>query len=202
VLPLLLNAVAMSEESYALVLDDFHLLRDPLVHQSVEFLLTYLTPGLRLVIASREDPPLPLARLRARGKLTEIRVAELRCTSAEGVELLAGVGGMPQMPAGTGEALVQRTEGWPAGLQLAAIALRDSEDPDASRRVFVVMDDISWTTSRLRSSLGSADGNASSWCGVLCWSGCPARCVMPCCSRLTQATSSRSSNGPATSCRH
>ena len=130
-LPLLLNATITAEDSYALVLDDFHVVGDPMIHQSVEFLLTYLTPGLRLVIASREDPPLPLARLRARGKLTEIRVAELRCTSAEGVELLAGVGGMPQMPAGTGEALVQRTEGWPAGLQLAAIALRDSEDPDA-----------------------------------------------------------------------
>jgi LuxR family maltose regulon positive regulatory protein len=130
-LPLLLNATITAEDSYALVLDDFHVVGDPMIHQSVEFLLAYLTPALRLVIASRQDPPLPLARLRARGKLTEIRVAELRCTSAEGVELLAGVGGMSELPVGTGEALVDRTEGWAAGLQLAAITLRDSDDPHA-----------------------------------------------------------------------
>jgi LuxR family maltose regulon positive regulatory protein len=127
----LLNALTVSQDSYALVLDDFHLLRDPNIHQSVEFLLTYLPPTLHLVVASRADPPLPLARMRARGHLREIRSGDLRCTASEGVELLAGVGGMSMLPSHTGIQLVERTEGWPAGLHLAALALRKSGDPDA-----------------------------------------------------------------------
>jgi LuxR family maltose regulon positive regulatory protein len=128
----LLNALTDSQDSYALVLDDFHLLGDPDVHQSVEFLLSYLPPALHLVIASRADPPLPMARMRARGHLREIRSGDLRCTDAEGVELLTGVGGMSGMHhPHTGVRLVERTEGWPAGLHLAALALRKSADPDA-----------------------------------------------------------------------
>jgi LuxR family maltose regulon positive regulatory protein len=128
----LLNALTDAEsESYALVLDDFHVLRDPAISHSTEFLLTYLPPVLRLIIASREDPPLPLARMRARGHLDEIRVAELRCTNSEGVELLAGIGGMSQPSPQAGPQLVERTEGWPAGLHLAALTLRESGDPDA-----------------------------------------------------------------------
>jgi LuxR family maltose regulon positive regulatory protein len=127
----LLNALTASQERYALVLDDFHLLRNPDIHQGVEFLLTYLPPALHLVIASRADPPLPLARMRARGHLREIRSEDLRCTEAEGVELLTGVGGMSTMPVHAGVRLVEGTEGWPAALQLAALALRKSGDADA-----------------------------------------------------------------------
>jgi LuxR family maltose regulon positive regulatory protein len=127
----LLNALTVSEERYVLVLDDFHLLRDPNIHQGVEFLLTYLPPALHLVVASRADPPLPLARMRARGHLREIRSEDLRCTDAEGVELLTEVGGMSMLPAQAGARIVERTEGWPAALQLAALALRKSGDPDA-----------------------------------------------------------------------
>jgi LuxR family maltose regulon positive regulatory protein len=125
----LLNASTSSDGSYALVLDDFHVLRDPLIHQSVEFLLAYLPPTLRLVIASRFDPPLPLARMRAKGQLEEVRVGDLRCTTGEGLELLAAVGNVDQMPAEAGTRLVERTEGWAAGLHLAAITLRESGDP-------------------------------------------------------------------------
>jgi LuxR family maltose regulon positive regulatory protein len=127
----LLNALSTSEDSYVMILDDFHALHDPLIHQSVEFLLTYLPPSLHLVIASRMDPPLPLARMRARGELAEVRVADLACSEVEGVELLARVGGVSQVPESTRARLVERTEGWPAGLHLAAITLRTAEAPDA-----------------------------------------------------------------------
>ncbi len=128
----LLNALTVAEDSYALVLDDYHVLRDPLIHQGVEFLLAYLPPALHLVVAGRTDPPLPLARMRVRGELEEIRVADLRCTAAEGVQLVSRVSGVTTMPSHTGERLVERTEGWPAGLQLAAITLRSSVNVDAA----------------------------------------------------------------------
>ncbi len=127
----LLNALTDSQDHYALVLDDFHVVRDPLIHQSVEFLLTYLPPSLRLVIAGREDPPLPLARMRAKGDLDEVRVGDLRCTADEGLQLLAGVVGSSQVQPDAGLRLVKRTEGWPAGLQLAAVSLRESREPEA-----------------------------------------------------------------------
>jgi LuxR family maltose regulon positive regulatory protein len=130
-IPNLLNALTASEDQYVLVLDDFHVLRDSLIHQGVEFLLSYLPPSLRLVIAGREDPPLPLARMRARGDLNEIRVADLRCTADEGVALLASVVGPSQWPTKGGHRLVEQTEGWPAGLHLAGLSFRESRDPSA-----------------------------------------------------------------------
>ncbi len=125
----LLNALTSCDEQYVLVLDDYHLLTDPAIHESVEFLLAYLPPALHLVIATRADPPLPLARMRARGTLTEIRVGDLRCTPDEGAALVAAVGEIAVEATG---GLVERTEGWPAGLQLAALALRGAADPVAS----------------------------------------------------------------------
>ena len=77
-LPILLNELAATSTSHVLVLDDFHVLADPRIHESVEFLVTYLPPSLRLVMAGRADPPLPLARMRARGELTELRAMDLR----------------------------------------------------------------------------------------------------------------------------
>lgn len=128
----LLNASSVSEKSFALVLDDYHVLEDPMIHQSVEFLLAYLPPTLHLVIAGRADPPLPLARMRARGELEELRVADLRCTPGEGAQLVTNVSGLTTMATCTGEGLVERTEGWPAGLHLAAITLRQSANLDAT----------------------------------------------------------------------
>ena len=95
----------------------------------MEFLLAYLPPALHLIIAARADPPLPLARMRARGELTELRVEELRCTTDEGVALIAGV---TEVAADTAHLVAERTEGWPAGLQLVALTLRGSADPAAA----------------------------------------------------------------------
>ena len=97
-----------------LVLDDYHLIDAQPVHGSLGFLLEHLPPGLHLVLASRADPPLPLARLRAGGQLAELRTADLRF-SGEEAAARGGAGG--------------RTEGWVAGLQLAALSLRGRADP-------------------------------------------------------------------------
>src|SRR4051794_11683950 len=127
-LPTLLNELAAVDTEHVLVLDDFHLLRSPGVHESLEFLLAYLPPALRVVIAARADPPLPLARLRARGELTELRAADLGFRADEAGALLTAVGG-PKLDAVDAAALRDRTEGWAAGLQLAALTVRDAERP-------------------------------------------------------------------------
>jgi LuxR family maltose regulon positive regulatory protein len=109
-----------------LVLDDYHLVDSGPVHDSVAFLLENLPPGLLLAVSGRADPPLPLARLRARGQLAELRAAELRFTTDEAAALL-GVAG-PVLPDTAVVALTARTEGWAAGLQLAALSLRGHAD--------------------------------------------------------------------------
>ena len=111
-----------------LVLDDYHLVDSGLVHESVAFLLENLPPGLRVVVSGRADPPLPLARLRARGQLAELRAADLRFIPEEAASLLEEAAG-PGLPAAAAEALVARTEGWAAGLQLAGLSLRGHADP-------------------------------------------------------------------------
>jgi LuxR family maltose regulon positive regulatory protein len=116
------------EGEVVLVLDDYHLVEAPPVHESVAFLLDRLPPGLRLVLSSRADPPLPLARLRGRGQLAELRAADLRFTLAETAAFLREVTGL-DLPAASVAALQDRTEGWAAGVQLAALALRGHADP-------------------------------------------------------------------------
>ena len=110
-----------------LVLDDYHLIDSGPVHESVAFLLENLPPGLHLVVSSRADPPLPLARLRARGQLAELRAAELRFTAEEAAALLGEAAGSG-LPGTAVVALTARTEGWAAGLQLAALSLRGRTD--------------------------------------------------------------------------
>jgi LuxR family transcriptional regulator, maltose regulon positive regulatory protein len=110
-----------------LVLDDYHLADGGPVHESVAFLLENLPPGLRVVVSGRADPPLPLARLRARGQLAELRAADLRFTAGEAAALLAEAAG-PALPGAAVVALVARTEGWAAGLALAALSLRGRTD--------------------------------------------------------------------------
>jgi LuxR family maltose regulon positive regulatory protein len=110
-----------------LVLDDYHLVDSGPVHDSVAFLLENLPPGLRVVVSSRADPPLPLARLRARGQLAELRAADLRFTGEEAADMLAEAAG-PGLPAEAVAVLVARTEGWAAGLQLAGLSLRGRTD--------------------------------------------------------------------------
>ena len=125
----LINELAADpgQDEVLLILDDYHLIDSGPVHASVAFLLENLPPGLHLVVSSRADPPLPLARLRARGQLAELRAAELRFTTGEGAALL-GVAG-PGLPEAAVAVLTARTEGWAAGLKLAGLSLRGQADP-------------------------------------------------------------------------
>ena len=124
----LVNQLAGVAEEVVLVLDDYHLIQSPPVHASLGFLIDHLPPQLQLVVASRADPPLPLARLRARGQLSELREGDLRFTLEEAAELLhAAVG--PELPEVAVAVLQERTEGWAAGLQLAALSLQGHADP-------------------------------------------------------------------------
>ena len=123
----LVNELAELSDDVVLVLDDYHLIQAPAVHASVEFLLQHLPPSLRLVLASRADPPLSLAGLRGRGQLAELRQADLRFTPREAGELLAAMA-VAELPEVAVAALENRTEGWAAGLQLAALSLRGRSD--------------------------------------------------------------------------
>ena len=124
----LINELA-GEEEVLLVLDDYHVIGSAQVHQSLGFLVEHRPAGVGVVLASRSDPPLGLARLRARGQLTEIREAELRFTPAEAGELFQHAASA--LPDASVAALAARTEGWAAGLQLAALSLRGHEDAAA-----------------------------------------------------------------------
>ena len=110
-----------------LILDDYHLIDAQPVHASLGFLLEHRPAALRLVLASRADPPLGLARLRGRGQLAELRAAELRFTVEEAAALLRQAAG-PALPEAAVAALAARTEGWVAGLQLASLSLRQHSD--------------------------------------------------------------------------
>ena len=123
----LLNRLAGVEAPVVLVLDDFHEIVDAAVLGGVEFLLRHAPPSLRLVIAARADPRLPLHKLRTSGKLTEIRCDELAFTVEEAAELL-GAEGLALRDEDVA-ALHGHTEGWVAGLRLAALSLRDHPDP-------------------------------------------------------------------------
>ena len=129
----LVNAVdaGASADEMLLVLDDYHLIASQSVHASLGFLLEHRPPRLHLVLASRSDPPLALARLRARGELTELRAAELQFTAGEAGALLQQIAADPggALPDVAVAALAARTEGWAAGLQLAALSLRGQPDP-------------------------------------------------------------------------
>jgi LuxR family maltose regulon positive regulatory protein len=128
-LPMLLNQLTAATGRHVLVLDDYHLLTDPRIHEGLEYLLGYLPPALRLVVAGRADPPLPLARLRARGELTELRADDLRFTPDEAADLVARVSG-----GRLDGAAWRRTEGWAAGLQLVGLALRGGSGAAAGDR--------------------------------------------------------------------
>src|SRR5215207_9524361 len=125
----LINQLTAVTDEMVLVLDDYHLVDVEAVHASLGFLVEHRPPGLRLVLASRADPPLPLARLRARGQLVELRERELRFTPEEAAAVLReAVGPELPLPDAAVAALVARTEGWAAGLQLAALSLRGQSD--------------------------------------------------------------------------
>jgi LuxR family maltose regulon positive regulatory protein len=123
----LLNELATLPDPVVLILDDYHLIEDKAVDQALTFLIEHLPPSIHLVITTREDPQLPLARQRARGALNEVRAADLRFTPAEAAAFLNQMMGL-NLAAEEITALGARTEGWIAGLQLAALSLRGRED--------------------------------------------------------------------------
>jgi len=123
----LINEIAVLSSRIVLVLDDYHLIENQPVHNAVSFLLENLPLQMHLVITTREDPLLPLSRLRARGQLTELRATDLRFTIDETAEFLNQVMGL-DLSTDDVAALETRTEGWIAGLQLAALSLRGQTD--------------------------------------------------------------------------
>jgi LuxR family maltose regulon positive regulatory protein len=135
ILTALLNEITTIPNNFVLVIDDYHVLDAKPVDNALTFLLEHLPPQMHLVIATREDPDLPIARLRARGQLTELRAADLRFTSAEAAEFLSRVMGL-NLSAEDVTALETRTEGWIAGLQLAAVSLQGRDDPSAFVHAF------------------------------------------------------------------
>ncbi len=127
ILSTLINDIAAFPDTFAMVLDDYHLIESKPIDQALTFLLEHLPPNMHLVIATREDPNLPVARLRARGQLIELRITDLRFTPSEAAEFLTQVMGL-NLSADDIAALENRTEGWIAGLQLAAISMRGQKD--------------------------------------------------------------------------
>jgi LuxR family transcriptional regulator, maltose regulon positive regulatory protein len=127
VLPPLLNELAELDSPLVLVLDDYHLVANPTCHQTLAFFLDHLPATVHMALSTRIDPPLPLARMRAKGELTELRVAELEFTDQEASALLNGSMGL-QLASDDVERLAERTEGWPAGLYLAGLSVRGRTD--------------------------------------------------------------------------
>src|SRR5207248_1940812 len=132
---LLLNELAGRRDPLVLVLDDYHVITSRSVHAQVEFFVERMPAGVRMAIATRSDPPLPLARLRARGELLEVHAEELRFDEAESAHLLNELLGL-ELAADDVERLQARTEGWAAGLYLAALSLRSREDRSAFVQAF------------------------------------------------------------------
>jgi LuxR family transcriptional regulator, maltose regulon positive regulatory protein len=127
VLTSLINDLDRAARETVLVLDDYQFIRSQAIHDEVAFLLEHCPKTFHLVIASRSDPPLPIARLRARSYMIELRAADLRFTRPEAGKYLNDVMGL-RLDAGSVTMLEERTEGWIAGLQMAALSMRDRED--------------------------------------------------------------------------
>jgi LuxR family maltose regulon positive regulatory protein len=123
----LINQIAQVKHPFCLVLDDYHAIQHQEVHQIVSFMLEHRPPALHLVIATRADPPLPLARLRARSGMLELRLADLRFTMQEAADFLNHTMGLKISPDDVGR-ITKRTEGWIAGLQMAALSMQHTED--------------------------------------------------------------------------
>ena len=126
-LPALINELADVPEPVAIVLDDYHLIHDSRIHRGIAFLLAHMPSGLRVVIMSRSRPPLPIGTLRAQGKLSEIDAARLRFSHSEAEALLNDVHELALSTEMVAQ-LHTRTEGWAAGLYLAALSIRHHAD--------------------------------------------------------------------------
>jgi len=127
ILTSLLNEITTVPESFIFVLDDYHMIDSKPVDDALTFLVEHLPPSMHLVITTREDPALPIPRLRARGQLIELRAADLRFTPSEATEFLNQMMGL-NLSADNVATLETRTEGWIAGLQLAALSMKGNQD--------------------------------------------------------------------------
>jgi LuxR family maltose regulon positive regulatory protein len=129
IVQLTINAILLSKRDSVLILDDYHLISSPKVHLAVAYLLEHLPENMRVVIGSRTDPPLPLGRMRARGDMLEIRMDQLCFTESE-TEIF--LNDLMQLFLSGNEvfSLRERTEGWIAGLQLAALSLSGRDDKE------------------------------------------------------------------------
>jgi LuxR family maltose regulon positive regulatory protein len=122
-----LNEITKLDEGVVLVVDDYHVIETPGIHTALAFVLDHLPPRLHLVLATRGEPPLPLARMRSRGDLTELRSRDLRFTPDEAAAFFRTALSY-ELPAPEVAALEQRTEGWIAGLKLAALSIAERAD--------------------------------------------------------------------------
>ncbi len=135
VLPRLVKELAALRAPVVLVLDDYHAIREPSCHDQVAFVLSHLPAAVQLVLVTRADPPLPLTRLRAAGEMAEVRGPELRFAPAQAAALVRTVAAVDLSETDLAD-LVERTEGWPAGIYLAALSLRGHPSPHAFIRQF------------------------------------------------------------------
>ena len=124
---MLINDIAVLPQAFVFVLDDYHVIDSQPLHQAIAFLLDHLPPPMHLVVITRTDPPLPLSRLRARNQMTELREGSLRFTREEVTLFLNTMMGLP-LSAQDLQVLEARTEGWVAGLQLAALSMQNRAD--------------------------------------------------------------------------
>jgi LuxR family maltose regulon positive regulatory protein len=124
----IINELIGFSQQFVLILDDYHLISAPYIHALIEFILEHQPPQMHLILITREDPPLPLAKLRARGEIVEIRQDDLRFTAEETAQFLNQSMGL-NLNADAINALENRTEGWVAGLQLAALSLQGRDEP-------------------------------------------------------------------------
>jgi len=135
ILTALVNEIAVASQPFSLVLDDYHVIQTPPIHKQLTFLLDHQPTNLQLVITTREDPLLPIPRLRARGQVLEIRQEDLCFTEEETAEFLKNVMGLNLSPEEI-SSLERRTEGWIAGLQLAALSMQGRDDPSGFIQAF------------------------------------------------------------------
>ena len=135
ILTVLINGIGNSQRQFTLVLDDFHVIEMTPIHDGVAYLLDHLPPNMHVIVASRSDPPFPLARLRGRGDVIELRAADLRFTPEEATAFFSEMAFL-RLSESDVAALEVRTEGWIAGLQLAALSLQGRPDVSAFINAF------------------------------------------------------------------
>ena len=135
ILTTLINEIALFSDDFSIVIDDYHIIKTEAIHEALTFLLDHLPPNMRVILTARADPPLPLSRLRARNQLAELRASDLRFTPDEAAAFLNEVMGL-KLPPEDIAALETRTEGWIAGLQLAALSMQGQADTSGFIQAF------------------------------------------------------------------